>query len=72
MHNAPSQDAAPVKLKIIAGELDKPLSTIRRWCRQDQLPHIRFSSRDYRVRRADLQAWLTARTRGPAISPPSL
>jgi excisionase family DNA binding protein len=32
-------------------------------CRQGEIPHIRLSRRAYRVRPADLEAFISARTR---------
>lgn len=46
-------------------ELRKARSTIQRLCREDKLPHVRLSKRDYRIRRNDLEAWMNSRTRGP-------
>ncbi len=68
MHNASPQDDTPQKLKTIAPEIGKPISTLQRWCREDRIPHIRMSARDYRIRRSDLRAWLNSRTRGPVIA----
>jgi len=39
------------------------LSTIWRYCREGGLPHIRITSRCYRVRQSDLEAFLNSRTR---------
>ena len=65
MQNTSPQDDVPQKLKDLAPEIGRPLSTLQRMCREDRIPHIRYSSRDYRIRRSDLAAWLEANTRGP-------
>ncbi len=47
----------------VAERLGFPLSSVHRMCREDRLPHIRFSARNYRIRLGDLEDWLNQHTR---------
>lgn len=51
-----------------AAELRKARSTIQRLCREEKLPHVRLSPRDYRIRRSDLESWMNSLTRGPQVA----
>lgn len=47
----------------VADQLGATKQTIWGWCRSGKLPHIRLSSRNFRIRQSDLNAFLDARTR---------
>lgn len=60
-------------LEEVAEYLRVHLTTVRRWCRDGQLPALRVG-RTVRVRRADLDAWWRERTQatvlGAAVAEP--
>lgn len=51
-------------LEEVAGYLRVHYTTVRRWCREGELPAVKIG-RTYRVRRADLDAWWEQRARAP-------
>jgi excisionase family DNA binding protein len=60
-------------LEEVADYLRVHLTTVRRWCREGQLPALRVG-RTVRVRRADLDAWWRERAQpasvGAAVATP--
>jgi hypothetical protein len=65
MQNELDQTAPNQLLKCpeVAAILGQKVSTIYAWCRSGKLPHLRLSRRSYRVRRSDLDCFLTAHAR---------
>jgi excisionase family DNA binding protein len=53
-------------LEEVADYLRVHLTTVRRWCREGQLPALRVG-RTVRVRRADLDTWWRERTQAPGL-----
>jgi excisionase family DNA binding protein len=47
----------------VATILRVPKSTIWTMCRDGRLPHVRLSKRSYRLRRRDVEGFLTGNTR---------
>ena len=47
----------------VADQLGATKQTIWGWCRSGKLPHIRLSSRNFRIRQSDLNNFLSTRTR---------
>lgn len=58
----PSSNAL-LKPREVAERTGLKVCTIWEWCRSGKLPHIRFSSRNFRIRECDLEAFLQANTR---------
>lgn len=47
----------------VAVQLDVKRNTVWQYCRDGRLPHIRLSSRNFRIRQRDLDSFLDARCR---------
>lgn len=52
-----------LKCDEVAQILGQKVATVYSWCRAGKLPHLRLSSRTYRVRRSDLERFLDAAAR---------
>ena len=68
LHNYFAQMNKPPDLELLkisqaAEILQQEKTTVWRLCREGKLPHIRLSARTYRIRRADLEAFINARAR---------
>jgi len=51
-------------LQQVADELQLHIGTVREWVREEKLPAIKLSKREYRVTRADLNKFLAERKTG--------
>ena len=48
---------------VVATKLTETRSTVWRKCREGEIPHVRLSKRDIRIRRGDLKEYLRRKTR---------
>jgi excisionase family DNA binding protein len=60
-----ADDGEYVSPKVVAGMLGVSAEAVRRWCRSGKLPAIQLGGYLYRIRRADVRAFMEPKYKPP-------